>query len=47
MQSFIFGISNISIVTRYPRDFQSIFEDFSEERTDYILSKSGEIFQWI
>ncbi len=46
-EEFISGISNMSVVTRYPRDFQKMLKDFSEERIGFILSKSTEVFQWI
>lgn len=46
-EEFISGISNMSVVTRYPTDFQKMLKDFSEERVGFILSKSTEVFQWI
>jgi len=47
VEEFISGISNMSVVTRYPRDFQKMLKDFSEERVGFILAKSTEVFQWI
>jgi HEPN domain-containing protein len=47
MEKFIVEISNLSVVTRYPRDFQMMFKDFSPERTKLILTKTKEVFQWI
>jgi len=47
MEKFIVEISNLSVVTRYPRDFQTMLKDFSLERTKLILTKTKEVFQWI
>jgi len=44
---FIAEISNLSIVTRYPSDFHRLLKDFSRKRTEMILSKTKEVFQWI
>lgn len=44
---FIAEISNLSIVTRYPADFQEMLKDFSKVRTEFILLKSKEIIEWI
>ncbi len=44
---FLAEISNLSIVTRYPGDFQRMLKDFSKERTKFILTRTKEIFQWI
>lgn len=46
-QELIVGLSNMSIVTRYPRDFQTMLRDFSRDRIQCILSKATEVFQWI
>jgi HEPN domain-containing protein len=46
-ERFIVEISNLSLVTRYPGDFQRILKDFSQERTGLILTKAKEVFQWI
>ena len=46
-EKFLVEISNLSVVTRYPRDFQSMFRDFSRERVESILTKTKETFQWI
>jgi HEPN domain-containing protein len=40
-------ISNLSVVTRYPSDFQSMVIDFSRDRVALILSKTKETFEWI
>jgi HEPN domain-containing protein len=47
MEKFIVEISNLSVVTRYPSDFQRIFKDFSPKRAELILIKAKEAFQWI
>jgi HEPN domain-containing protein len=44
---FIAEITNLSIVTRYPSDFQRMLKDFSQKRTELILTKTKEVFQWI
>ena len=46
-EDFILEISNLSVVTRYPRDFQTMLRDFSRERAELTLSKATEVFQWI
>ena len=47
MGDFISGLSNVSVVTRYPRDFQMMLEDFSREKAEFILSKAKDVLQWI
>lgn len=47
MEKFIVEISNLSVVTRYPSDFQRILRDFSRKRAELILIKAREVFQWI
>ncbi len=47
MERFIVEISNLSVVTRYPSDFQRMVKDFSQERTKLIIKKTKEVFQWI
>ncbi len=47
IENFIAEITNLSVVTRYPSDFQKILKDFSKERAESILSKTREVFQWI
>ncbi len=47
MGKFLVEISNLSVVTRYPRDFQRMLKDFSRERAKFILVKTKEVFQWI
>ena len=47
MERFIVEISNLSVVTRYPSDFQRMVRDFSQERTELIIKKTKEVFQWI
>jgi HEPN domain-containing protein len=46
-ERFIVEVTNLSIVTRYPRDFQRILKDFSQKRAGFILTKTKEVFQWI
>lgn len=47
MEQFIVELSNLSVVTRYPSDFQRMFADFSKGRAENILTKTKEVFQWI
>jgi HEPN domain-containing protein len=47
MERFIVEISNLSVVTRYPSDFQRMLKDFSRKRTELIINKTKEVFQWI
>jgi HEPN domain-containing protein len=47
MEQFIVELSNLSVVTRYPSDFQRMLADFSKGRTEAILAKTKEVFQWI
>ena len=44
-EDFILELSNLSVVTRYPRDFQMMLKDFSRERVESTLSKATEVFQ--
>lgn len=37
----------MSVVTRYPKDFQEILKAFKKERTKDFLEKTKEAFQWI
>lgn len=47
MLQFIGDINNLSIVTRYPKDFDEMLQTFSKERSEEILNKSKEVFSWI
>jgi HEPN domain-containing protein len=47
MEDTILGLSNVSVVTRYPSDFDRTLADFSQEKVEFILSKVKEVFQWI
>ena len=46
-KDFILELSNLSVVTRYPRDFQTMLRDFSRERVELTMIKATEVFQWI
>ena len=46
-ERFIAEITNLSIVTRYPSDFQRMLKDFSRKRTELIWTKTKEVFQGI
>lgn len=46
-EKFIAEISNLSVVTRYPSDFQKMVKDFSQKRVEVILAKTKKVFQWI
>ncbi len=45
--NFILELSNLSVVTRYPRDFQAMLRDFSQKRAEVALLKAKEVFLWI
>ena len=47
MEKFIVELSNLSVVTRYPGDFERMRTDFSQKRAELILTKTREAFQWI
>lgn len=47
MNRFLGELSNLSIVTRYPKDFQKILKAFTKERTGDFLEKTKEVFLWI
>jgi HEPN domain-containing protein len=47
MERFFAEISNLSVVTRYLSDFKQTVKDFSSQRTESILTKTREGFQWI
>lgn len=47
MNRFLGELSNLSIVTRYPKDFQEMLKAFTKERTQAFLQKAKEAFQWI
>jgi len=46
-KEFLTELSNISVVTRYPSDFNKIIKSFSRKRTEHILKNSKETFLWI
>lgn len=47
MGDLVSGLSNVSVVIRYPEDFQAILKDVSQEKAEFTLSKTIEVFQWI
>ncbi len=47
MAVFIAEIGNLSVVTRYPADFQAIRLEYSRERAAIVLQKTQEFFKWI
>ena len=47
IEKFIVEITNLSVVTRYPKDFQQMFKNFSKERVELFLIKTKEVFHWI
>jgi len=47
MLQFIGDINNLSIVTRYPKDFDEMLQTFSKERSEEILNMSKKVFSWI
>jgi HEPN domain-containing protein len=44
---FLAELSNLSIVTRYPADFEQMLQDFSGRRAQAVLKKSSELLKWI
>lgn len=46
-ETFLAELSNLSVITRYPKDFERMLNDFSKERVKPILTKTKEVFQWI
>jgi len=44
---FIAELSNLSVTTRYPVDFERALSDFSQERAEVVLSRTKEVFEWI
>lgn len=47
MNRFLGELSNLSIVTRYPKDFQEMLKTFTKERTKDFLQRAREAFRWI
>jgi HEPN domain-containing protein len=45
--TFVSELNNLSVVTRYPEDFQRTLEAFSEDRAKAFLEKTRRIFRWI
>jgi len=46
-QEFIAELSNLSVATRYPVDFERALSDFSRERAEAVLKKTKEVFGWM
>jgi HEPN domain-containing protein len=46
-EGFIAELTNLSVATRYPVDFERALSDFSMERAEAVLSKTKETFEWI
>lgn len=46
-QGFVAELTNLSVATRYPVDFERALMDFSKERAEAVLTKTREIFTWI
>lgn len=44
---FVAGLSNLSIATRYPRDFDALRKSTTRQRARATLSKTGKLYQWI
>ncbi|MDI6751653.1 MAG: HEPN domain-containing protein [bacterium] len=47
IEKFLGELNNLSVVTRYPKDFQEMFKAFTKERAEDFLKKTKEAFQWI
>lgn len=47
IEKFLGELNNLSVVTRYPKDFQEMLKAFTKERTEDFLKKTRETFQWI
>ena len=46
-EEFIAELTNLSVTTRYPIDFESTVAEFSGERSETIMEKTGVVFEWI
>ena len=46
-QDFIAELSNLSVATRYPVDFERALSDFSKDRAEFVLATTKETFEWI
>lgn len=46
-ETYLAELSNLSVITRYPQDFQRMLKDFTKERVKAILTETREVFQWI
>lgn len=47
MGKFLGELSNLGVVTRYPKDFKEMLKAFTKERAKDFLEKTKEAFQWI
>jgi HEPN domain-containing protein len=47
MDGFISELSNISVITRYPTDFNRTLREFSRQRAEDIFKGTTEVFDWI
>jgi HEPN domain-containing protein len=47
MGRYLSKLSNLSIPTRYPEDFQKLVEAFTKDKTEDIFLKAKEVYQWI
>lgn len=45
-RDFISELTNLSVATRYPVDFERALSDFSLERAEAVLVKTKETFEW-
>jgi HEPN domain-containing protein len=46
-QEFVAELSNLSVATRYPVDFERALSDFSKERAEGVFRRTKETFGWI
>ncbi|RLG67074.1 DNA-binding protein [archaeon] len=44
---FISKLSDISVPTRYPEDFDNLIQSYTREVADEYLKKTKEIFEWM
>ncbi|OGW51891.1 MAG: hypothetical protein A2Y81_06750 [Nitrospirae bacterium RBG_13_43_8] len=44
---FLSKLSDVSIPTRYPRDFNQLIESYKREAANEYLDKTKEVFEWL
>jgi HEPN domain-containing protein len=44
---FLFVLSRVSVLARYPEDIESLLSEFPRERTEAILEQTTEMLKWL